>query len=193
MRIVGGRFRGKKLQAPREWDGRPTSDRTRESIFNILAHGIEGGDPAGDGAGGLGVLDLFCGTGALGLEALSRGADRAVFIDADPVALRAVKANAGAMGLARAIVALSLDATRLAPPPRLVRAPFDLAFLDPPYHQDLAAPALLALAQRGWLAPGAVVVLEQAADEKPPALPAFEALDNRTYGAAQVTFLRHRG
>lgn len=185
MRIVGGRHRGRPLRAPGGRDLRPTSDRAREAIFNILAHGME--DFELDGAS---VVDVFAGTGALGLEALSRGAAHATFIDDDGRAMRAVRGNAAALGERGAVTLLTLDAARLPPPPLAAQAPCGLAFLDPPYGAGLAAPALEGLAARGWIAPGAVCVVELAAREPfaPPAT--FTAVDERTYGPARVVFLR---
>ncbi|MGQ9366973.1 16S rRNA (guanine(966)-N(2))-methyltransferase RsmD [Azospirillum sp. ST 5-10] len=183
MRIVGGSHRGRRLTAPAGRDVRPTSDRTREAIFNILAHsgwGPGGGSPV-DGAA---VLDVFAGTGALGLEALSRGAAAATFLDAGRAALDALRANVAALGEEGRCTVLRGDATR---PPR-AGTPATLAFLDPPYGRDLAPAALTALAAAGWLAPGAVLVVEEAADA-PLALPTgFRALDERRYGDTRVLF-----
>jgi 16S rRNA (guanine966-N2)-methyltransferase len=187
MRIVGGRHRGRPLRAPGGRDSRPTSDRAREAIFNILAHGME--DFELDGAS---VVDVFAGTGALGLEALSRGAAHATFIDDDGRAMGCVRGNAAALGERGAVTLLTLDAARLPPPPLAARAPCALAFLDPPYGAGLAAAALEGLAGRGWIAPGAVCVVELAAPEPFTPPPAFEAVDERTYGPARVVFLRWR-
>jgi len=188
MRIVGGKYRGRALQAPPGRDLRPTSDRAREAVFNILAHGIDWPGFAPDGEG-VTVLDVFCGTGAFAIEALSRGAGHAVLIDSDGVSLQYARRNAGAIGEARRITPLRLDATRLAPPPRAAKVPAALAFLDAPYDMGLSAPALVALAAKGWIGPGGLVVVETAADEDLPVPPAYETLDARTYGAARVTFL----
>ena len=157
----------------------------RESLFNILEHGL---DRAGlDGAR---VIDAFAGTGAFGLEALSRGAARATFLDVGEAALLAIRRNAAAMGEARNVILLKLDATRLPPPPGAASAPCDLAFLDPPYECGLALPALQGLATRHWLGPGAVAVVEVAAREPLAPPPGFTLLDERTYGAARLVFLR---
>ncbi len=185
MRIVGGRHKGRTLAAPTGKDLRPTADRVRESVFNILAHGIDGFV-----LDGITVIDVFCGTGALGLEAMSRGAGHGVFIDNDPGALACVRKNAGPLGLGRAVTMLKLDAARLAPPPRVAKTPAALAFIDPPYDQGLVVPALLGLEDKGWLASGAVVVAEVAAKEAFEAPRGFQILDERTYGAARVVFLR---
>lgn len=185
MRIVGGKFRGKTLQAPPGPDTRPTSDRARESIFNILAHGKAAID-----LDGISVLDLFCGTGALGLEAMSRGAGHGLFADRDAEALRVARANAASMGLWRDSLHLRLDGAHLGPPPRAAKAPYDLVFMDPPYHSGMVLPALLALGGKGWIRPGTVLVVEVAADEAFAAPRGYEQLDERTYGAAKVHFLK---
>jgi len=185
MRIVGGALKGRSLKAPKGYDVRPTSDRARESIFNILTNR----KPACDLAD-IQVLDVFAGTGALGLEALSRGAASALFLDNSGPSLAVVTDNAANLGVVRQCRTLKLDATRLGPPPRLLSQPAALAFLDPPYGQGLALPALLGLARHGWLAPDAVVVVEteSSAPFDPP--PGYTALDVRRYGAALVTFLK---
>ncbi len=184
MRIVGGRFRGRALEAPSGRDLRPTADRVRESIFNVLAHGVDGFD-----FDGLTVLDVFAGTGALGLEAMSRGCVHGVFIDADPSAQALTRKNAGALGLGRAVTLLKLDATRLPPPPRIAKTPAGLVFLDPPYEKGLVAPALKGLVNKGWIKQGCVCVVEVAAKEEFDPPREFEILDERTYGAARVIFL----
>jgi len=187
VRIVAGSHRGRRLTAPHGHDVRPTTDRTREAIFNILAHsgwGSDGGSPVNDAV----VLDGFCGTGALGLEALSRGAARAVFLDLARGSLDAVRANIADLREESRTAVLRADATK---PPK-PREAATLAFLDPPYGQDLASKALSALAAAGWLAPDAVVVVEEAAGAPVPLPPAFEALDERRYGDTRVLFLAYR-
>lgn len=188
MRIVGGSLKGRALKAPKGRDIRPTSDRVRESIFNILSNG----KPAAD-LRGAHVLDVFAGTGALGLEAISRGAASVLFVDNNAPALALVKDNAAALSVARQCQTLKLDADKLAAPPRVLKKPAGVAFLDPPYGQGLTAPALLSLSRYGWLDPGAVVVVEteSSAPFDPP--PGYTALDARTYGAALVTFLKKEG
>ncbi|PWC53656.1 16S rRNA (guanine(966)-N(2))-methyltransferase RsmD [Azospirillum sp. TSO22-1] len=184
MRIVAGRHRGRRLQAPAGRDTRPTTDRTRETIFNILAHsgwGPDGGSPV-EGAV---VVDTFCGTGALGLEALSRGAERASFLDLGRGALDAVRANVAELGEAGRTAVLRADATK--PPP--AREPATLVFLDPPYGQDLAPRALAALARAGWLAPGAVAVVEEEAGAVVEPPEGFALLEDRRYGDTRVLFL----
>ncbi len=182
MRIVAGRHRGRPLAAPRGRTTRPTGERTREALFNVLRHGLD------VDLDGLCVLDLFAGSGALGLEALSRGAARAVFVDHDGDALLAVRRNATVLGEMDNILTLRLDATRL-PPPGDAGAPCGLAFLDPPYGKGLAGPTLGGLAATGWLAPGATVAVEIGRDETlvPPA--GFHLRDERAYGAARILFL----
>ena len=184
MRLVGGSLRGRRLEAPAGRDIRPTGDRTREAVFNILAHA----DWAPDIEGAL-VLDAFCGTGALGLEALSRGARRAVFIDQGRESLDLVRRNIASLAVADRCDVVRADATR---PPR-AQGPCGLLFLDPPYGKELAPAALSALRERGWCAPGAVAVVEIALED-PWETPAFaEALDDRTYGDTRVLFLRIGG
>ncbi|ACJ00948.1 RsmD family RNA methyltransferase [Rhodospirillum centenum] len=185
MRIVGGRHRGRRIAPPVGRDVRPTSDRTRESLFNILAHGgwgMGGASPLVDAV----VLDAFCGTGALGLEALSRGAAQAVLLDRNRASLDLARSNAGQLGEAAACRFLLADA--LKPPP--AAAPADILFLDPPYGQDLAPRALAALAGAGWVRPGTLACVE-VGDRDPFAPPAgFEPLDDRAYSHARLLFLR---
>jgi 16S rRNA (guanine966-N2)-methyltransferase len=195
MRIVGGIHKGRRLAVPPGRDIRPTADRAREAVFNILAHGRLGagavspvvGRPV---IGGAVVLDAFCGTGAMGLEALSRGAARAVFIDNEPAALAAARANIAALGEGARSRIIAADATRPLPRPRDV-PPATLAFFDPPYAARAGAAALSAFAAEGWLAPGALCLLEEAArgpESTPP--DGFTAIDVRRYGAARLLFLR---
>ena len=187
MRIVGGRHRGRRLVAPEGDAVRPTSDRAREALFNILSHGDFAA--AGSPFAGANVVDAFAGTGALGLEALSRGAARAAFIEIDRSALSALRRNLSALDEEDAADVINGDATR---PPR---APYacTAAFLDPPYRSGLAEPALAALAAAGWLAPAALAIVEIAAKEpfSPPA--GFAMIDGRVYGAARLVFLRREG
>ena len=184
LRIVGGVHRGRRLAAPLGDAVRPTSDRARQALFNILSHGsfAASGLPFADRP----VLDVFAGTGAFGLEALSRGASAAVFIENGREALTALRRNIAALSEEDRAQILSGDATRPA------RAPFAcaLAFLDPPYRSGLAAPALTALAAAGWLAADAVSVVEIAAAEEFPFPAGFARLDERVYGAARLVFLR---
>lgn len=190
MRIVAGQFKGKRLHAPAGTDVRPTSDRVRESVFNVLAHGLADWDGALEDAS---VVDLFCGTGALGLEALSRGAAHVTLVDNAAPVLAAARKNA-ALGIeaGKRITLLKMDATRLAPPPRAAAAPCGLAFLDAPYGAGLSVPALGSLKARGWLAPGGLAVAEVAATEDLAPPPGYAVLDQRVYGAAKVVFLQLR-
>lgn len=185
MRIIAGKHRGRPLHVPRGASFRPTADRVREAVFNILRH-----HPDGQDFEDTIVFDVFAGTGAYGLEALSRGAALAVFVDSDPLALKAIRHNVAALNEDPGTVVLNLDAARLPAPPRIARAPGALAFLDPPYQSGLAVPALEALKSRGWIRQGAVCVVELAAREPlgPPA--GYTLLDERTYGAARIVFLR---
>ena len=185
MRIVAGRHRGRNIAAPPGNALRPTADRVREAVFNILVHG--GGRLGGeDVVTGAEVFDGFAGTGAMGLEAVSRGAAHATCMDSDLTALDACRANVRALGEAANVTVLGGDC--LAP----VRAarPCSLVFLDPPYRSGLAAPALEALARAGWIAQGAICVIELAAKEPFAPPPETEILDERRYGAARVVLLR---
>jgi 16S rRNA (guanine966-N2)-methyltransferase len=182
MRIVGGRHRGRALVAPPGGTVRPTSDRAREALFNILAHGSYAA-PFLDAV----VVDAFAGTGALGLEALSRGAAEAWFIESDRAALEALRRNVAALGEESRAHVIAGDPTK--PPSGRGRAAA-VAFLDPPYRSGLAAPALAALAAAGWLAPAAIATVEIAAREGFAAPPGFALLDERRYGAARLLILR---
>jgi 16S rRNA (guanine966-N2)-methyltransferase len=183
VRIVGGRFRGRPLAAPTREGTRPTSDRVREAIFNILAHGGTGVELEGAR-----VLDLFAGTGALGLEALSRGAQFCLFIEHDPEARALARRNIEALGLTGVTKLFRRDATELGPAGK--NSGFTLAFLDPPYGQGLAERSLTSAAEGGWLAPGAVAVVEERKCIE-VALPAsYAAFDHRTWGDTQALFAR---
>src|SRR5882757_6804581 len=153
MRIVGGRLGGRTLAAPKSQNIRPTSDRVRESLFNILAHGYD------DPISGARVLDLFAGTGALGLEAVSRGAAFGLFIDDGTEARALLRQNVEALGLGGVTRIFRRDATKLGAAHPV--EPFSLVFLDPPYRKGLAEPALVSLAAGGWLTPDALVVVEE--------------------------------
>lgn len=184
MRIVGGRFRGRPLAAPKGMTTRPTSDRVRESLFNILEHGEAGIDFAG-----IRVLDLFAGTGALGLEALSRGAAFCLFVEDDAEARGAIRANIEALGLTGQTKVWRRDATKLGPCAPM--APFGLAFADPPYGKGLGEKALAAASAGGWLAPGATVVLEEREGLEVALPPGFTLTDRRAYGDTALWFCRH--
>ena len=181
MRIVGGRFRGRPLRSPTSQATRPTADRLRETLFNVLAHAY--GDPVSGGR----VIDLFAGTGALGLEALSRGAAQALFVEQDAEARALIRDNVEALGVAGLCRIFRRDATKLGD---VQAAPFDLAFLDPPYGQGLGEAALVSLRDGHWLSAGAVLVLEEAASAE-VAIPAgFATAERRDSGDTQVLFLR---
>jgi 16S rRNA (guanine966-N2)-methyltransferase len=195
LRIVSGSFRGKALVTPRGEATRPTSDRARQAVFNILEHAAWS-----KGVRGLRVIDLFAGSGALGFEALSRGAAYCLFVETDEAARGAIRENVenlapngGLFGVTRVH---RRDAADLGVRPGGDGPAFELAFLDPPYAKgppdtkDLGEQALEKLAAGGWLAPGAVVVFERGAGEPDVSVPGYEVLDVRDYGAARVHFLR---
>lgn len=184
MRIVAGKFRGRAIVAPEHEGLRPTSDRVRESMFNILVHGID--DFAIEGTR---AIDLFAGTGALGLEAMSRGAAYCLFVEDAPDARALVRQNVEAFGLTGETRIFRRDATLLGPASNI--EPFGLAFLDPPYGKGLGDKALAILADGIWLAPGAVCVLEERAGLSVTIPPAFGLLVTRTYGDTEVRFLRY--
>ena len=183
MRIVGGQFRGRPLAAPGDERTRPTSDRVREAIFNILAHGI-----ADFELQGAKVLDLFAGTGALGLEALSRGATFCLFVEEEAEARALIRRNVEAFGLTGVTKIFRRDATDLGPAGR--NGGFALAFLDPPYGQGLAERALASAAGGGWLAPGAIAVVEERKGTAVALPPFFAEVDRRTWGDTQVQLVR---
>lgn len=185
MRIVGGKFRGHGLAAPGAAGGgaahlRPTADRVRESIFNLLAHGGHAEPPAPED---MRVLDLFAGTGALGLEALSRGAAFALFVDEHGPSRALIRRNIEALGVTGQTKLYRRDALRLGP---WTGRPFDLVFLDPPYGAGLGPSALAGALAGGWLAPRALAVAETAASEGFVWPERFEAVDQRRYGETGV-------
>ena len=182
MRIIAGKHRGTQLTAPEDRAIRPTSDRARESLYNVLAHRY-----AGDLAGAR-VLDVFAGTGALGLEALSRGASHVTFLDRSEAALPVIQANVRRLRAEGAATLLRGDALK---PPVNRGRPCSLVFLDPPYEEMVAEEALRALVDRGWIASGALCIVETAAKTDVAAPDGFELLDTRSYGKAKITFLRH--
>ena len=181
MRVVGGRFRGRSLLAPKSQAIRPTADRLRESLFNILMHAY--GNPVADAR----VLDLFAGTGALGIEAMSRGAAFALFVDDGAEARALLRGNSEALGLGGSSKIYRRDATKLGP---AELAPFSLVFLDPPYGKGLAEKALVSAREGGWLAAEALVIVEEAKDAGFKPLEGFEELERRDYDDTQFTFLR---
>ncbi|WP_072395338.1 16S rRNA (guanine(966)-N(2))-methyltransferase RsmD [Hyphomicrobium sp. CS1GBMeth3] len=183
MRVVGGKFRGRALAAPQHEGLRPTSDRVRESVFNIIAHGIPDFELAGAR-----VIDLFAGTGALGIEALSRGAGYCLFVEEAPEARALIRTNVEAMGLTGVTRIFRRDATDIGPAGNMT--PYAIAFLDPPYGKGLGERALIALRDGGWLLPGAVVVFEERANAEVSLPDGFTEIDRRTWGDTQVVFGR---
>ena len=183
MRIVGGKFKGHGLAGPKGPATRPTSDRVRESIFNILAHGIEGFSIEGAR-----VLDLFAGTGAMGLEALSRGARFCQFVDDAAEARGVIARNADALGVIGQCKIWRRDAGRLGP--CAPQPGFDLIFADPPYNKDLGTKALKSLVDGGWFTPRAIVLVEEAERAQLICPPELTELDRRVYGDTQVMIAR---
>lgn len=185
MRIVAGKFKGRTVMAPDNRATRPTSDRARQAIFNILEHA-----DFAPGMAGARVIDLFAGSGALGLEALSRGAAFCLFVETDADARGAIRTNADTFGLFGQTRIHRRDAADLGTMPAADGPGFDIAFIDPPYGNGLGEKALDGLRAGGWLQPGALVVLERGSDEPALTAPGFQVLDERTYGAAKVWFLK---
>ncbi len=184
MRIVGGTFRGRTIRAPDSAATRPTSDRVRESIFNILAHGIS--EHVLDGAR---VMDVFAGSGALGFEALSRGAKFCQFVEEGAAARAAIRQNADDLGVIGQCKIWRRDATRLglcAP-----QSPFDLVFCDPPYGKGLGTLALASLIAGDWLNKDAVVVVEESVGTQLEVHPGLSVIDQRNYGDTSITIFRH--
>ena len=186
MRIVGGDLRGRVLATPADASTRPTSDRVRESLFNILEHHSD--VPELDGAR---VIDLFAGTGALGLEALSRGARWALFVEQDARARAVIRQNIEALGLQGRTKLFRRDATSLGPAGNL--AGFRFAFLDPPYGKGLAEQALIELRDGGWLQAGAIAVVEERASVQLELPDGFVQTDERRYGDSSITLCRYTG
>ena len=186
MRVVGGKLRGRNLATPSDDAIRPTSDRVREAVFNWLLHG----DPVARIDGGR-VIDLFAGTGALGIEALSRGATFWLFVEEAAEARGLIRRNIEAYGLTGVTKLWRRDATDLGPAGNMM--PYDVAFLDPPYGKGLGEKALAALAEGGWLVPGALCVLEERKGADLAFPHAFDVLDQREWGDTQVVKLRFRG
>src|SRR5712672_4553880 len=182
MRVVGGRLKGRNLASPSSRDIRPTADRLRESVFNILIHAYD--DPIQEAR----VLDLFAGTGALGIEAISRGAAFALLVDNGAEARALMRNNVEALGLGGVTKVFRRDATSLGPAHPV--EPFSLVFLDPPYGKDLAAPALASARDGGWLAPDTMVVVEDAKAAAFTAPEGFEELERRAYDDTEFVFLR---
>jgi 16S rRNA (guanine966-N2)-methyltransferase len=182
MRVVGGRLKGRSLASPASRDIRPTADRLRESLFNILIHAYD------DPIGGARVLDLFAGTGALGIEAISRGAKFALFVDNGAEARALMRNNVEALGLGGVTKVYRRDATQLGPAHPV--EPFSLVFLDPPYAMGLADKALASLRDGGWLTPGALLIVEEAKAAAFTAPESFEELERRAYDDTELVFLR---
>jgi len=185
VRIVAGSLKGRRLEAPHGRNVRPTSDRVREAIFNILEHGL------GIDLTDLCVVDVFAGTGALGLEALSRGAKSAVFVDVAKESLDCLRANIATLGVEGATKVIRADASRLAGPPAGVDSA-GLVFLDPPYAADLVLPALSRLIEKDWLVPDALCVVELSADTEIAWPETLTVVEDRRYGDTRVVFLRYR-
>lgn len=180
MRIVGGRLKGRTLKGPSSSATRPTSDRLRESLFNVLAHAY------GDPCEGARVLDLFAGTGALGIEALSRGARFALFVEEATGARAVIRDNVEALGLTGTTRIFRRDATKLGEAP--AGEAYALAFCDPPYGKGLASAAIASALSGGWLTPDALVVVEERADAF--TLPdGFRELERRRYDESELIFL----
>jgi len=193
MRIVAGRLKGRAIVAPEGQGTRPTSDRARQAVFNVLEHAAWA-----EPLDGLRVMDLFAGSGALGFEAMSRGAAFCLFVEIDDDARGAIRENADTYGVMGATRVHRRSAVDLGVRPGSDGEAFDLAFLDPPYRKSPTAPnlgeeALQRLLEGNWLKPGAVVVYERGSDEPEIETPGYERLDQRDYGAAQVLFLRVAG
>jgi len=188
MRIVGGKFKGRAIKAPEGRATRPTADRARESIFNVLAHAswavpLEGAR----------IIDAFAGSGALGLEAMSRGGAFCLFVETDSAARGCIRDNIEALQLFGSTRIHRRSAVDLGSKPAGLGAPFDLVFMDPPYAYNLVPPALDQLLKGAWITPEALVVAETGADEVAPVTPGWDLLDERLYGAARVSFLKAKG
>jgi 16S rRNA (guanine966-N2)-methyltransferase len=182
MRVVGGRLKGRNIASPQTQAIRPTADRLREALFNILIHAYD--DPVEDAR----VLDLFAGTGALGIEAVSRGAGFTLFVDNGAEARALLRNNVEALGLGGVTKVYRRDAANLGPAHPV--EPFSLVFLDPPYRMKLAEKALVSLRDGGWLTPGALLVVEEAKNAEFAAPERFEELERRAYDDTEFTFLR---
>lgn len=181
MRVVGGRLRSREIAAPKSSAIRPTADRLRESLFNILIHGY------GDPVAGARILDLFAGTGALGIEALSRGANYVLFVDDGAEARALLRENTQTLGLAGVTRIFRRDATQLGPCYPV--EPFTLAFLDPPYGKGLAEQTLIAARDGAWLLPGAIVVVEEAKDAAFKTPDGYTELERRAYDDTEFVIL----
>ncbi|RZJ28144.1 MAG: 16S rRNA (guanine(966)-N(2))-methyltransferase RsmD [Brevundimonas sp.] len=185
MRIVSGSLKGRAITAPEGQNTRPTSDRARQAIFNVLEHAAWA-----EPLNGARVIDLYAGSGALGFEAISRGAAFALFVEIEDEARGAIRENADAWGLMGRTRVHRRSATDLGVRPGSAGEAFDIAFLDPPYRQGLGEQTLARLLEGNWLKPGATVVFERGSDEPEIETPGYERLDARDYGAARVLFLK---
>lgn len=183
MRIVGGEFRGRVLAAPKTQAIRPTTDRTRESLFNILSHSYA------DALDRTRVLDLFAGTGALGLEALSRGCRSALFVEHGVEGRGLIQKNIETLALQGRARLFRRDATQLGHAG--TAGPFELVFADPPYGKGLAEQALASAVRGGWLAPGALIVIEEVAEAEPDPGPGFRLLEKRAFGDTTIHFFSY--
>lgn len=186
LRIIAGKHRGRKLEVKQSKGLRPTGSKARGAIFNILTHGSFGPDGESPLMGQT-VLDLFCGTGALGLEALSRGAAYATFIDQSSESINLARQNALHMGEDTTTHFFRSDSTSLPP----ARKQVALVFMDPPYNSGLAAKSLSSLHAQGWLVKGAVIVVETSAKETLIAPEQYDVFDEREYGNSKISFLRY--
>ncbi|MEL7130331.1 MAG: 16S rRNA (guanine(966)-N(2))-methyltransferase RsmD [Pseudomonadota bacterium] len=184
MRIVAGKYKGHRLTTPSGRRTRPTADRTREAIFNVLSHADWA--PPLEGAA---IIDLFAGSGALGFEALSRGGSHCLFVETEASARGAIRTNAEALQVFGTTQVHRRSAISLGPMPSKFKTAFNLAFLDPPYGKGLAELSLSCLAKGGWMAPDSMAVVETGVDEaiRPEG---WESVSIRTYGSAQIIFLR---
>lgn len=185
MRIVAGSLKGRAIVAPDGQGTRPTSDRARQAVFNVLEHAAWGASLQGAR-----VIDLYAGSGALGFEAISRGAAFGLFVETDDAARGAIRENADAYGLMGRTRVHRRSATDLGVRPGPVAEAFDIAFLDPPYAKGLGEQTLARLIEGSWLKPGALVVFERGSDEPDIDTPGYDRLDARDYGAARVLFLK---
>lgn len=185
MRVTAGRFGGRALAAPGDARVRPTSDKVRQAVFNILAHKDFSVGFALEGAR---AIDLFAGTGAMGIEALSRGSRYCLFIDDHAESRALIRQNVEVFGLTGITKIWRRDATDLGP--NSMNESFDLAFLDPPYRKNLVPLALTSLHDGGWLSPNAIIVTETAEDEIIPPTDGFTLLEDRVYGDTRATIMR---
>lgn len=182
IRIIGGSLRGRCIQSVRGWKIRPTSNRLRESVFNILGPDVSGSI----------VLDLFAGTGALGIEALSRGAEKAVFIDDARTSVKTIAANITACGLLDRSTVIQWNIIQNLKCLHHSNSTFDLVFMDPPYGRQAVLPALTNLSKSGTLKRNSHVVVEHRKhDAIPPECPVFTVADRRKYGKSLVSFLQY--